>query len=94
MILGHLLRLGRLMQDCTLVKLIKWVHVDEAHFIYSARMEHYGLAGFRSACGRLGEFRIKFGKNIPVQALSGTQLNHIKQTKITHRLTNFLKEMK
>ena len=94
MILGHLLRLGQLMQDRAFVKLIKWVHVDEAHFIYSAGMEHYGLAGFRSAWGRLGEFRIKFGKNIPVQALSGSQLNHIKQAIITHRLTNFLKEIK
>ena len=84
MILGHLPRLGRLMQDRAFVKLIKRVHVDEAHFIYSAGMEHYGLAAFRNAWGRLGEFRIKLGRNIPVQALSGTQPPHIKQAIITH----------
>ena len=46
MIAGHLPRLGQLMQDCAFVKLIKRVHVDEAHFIYSAGMEHYGLPAF------------------------------------------------
>ena len=72
------------MQDHAFVKLIKRIHVDEAHFIYSAGMEHYGLPAFRSAWGRLGEFRIKLGKDIPTQALSGTQPPHIKQAIITH----------
>ena len=67
------------------VKLIKRVHVDEAHFIYSDGIEHCGLvAAFRSAWGRLGEFCIKLGKDIPVQGLSGTQPPHIKQVIITH----------
>ncbi|EDR03068.1 uncharacterized protein LACBIDRAFT_307657 [Laccaria bicolor S238N-H82] len=51
MIAGHLPRLGQLMHDRTFVKLIKHMHVDEAHFIYSAGMEHYGLPAFRDACG-------------------------------------------
>lgn len=60
------------------MKLIRRVHVDEAHFIYTAGLKHYGLPAFRSAWGRLGEFRIKIGKQVPVQALSGTQPPHIK----------------
>jgi superfamily II DNA helicase RecQ len=32
----------------------------------------------------LGKFRIRLGKDIPVQALSGTQPPHIKQAIITH----------
>lgn len=84
MIAGHLPRLGRLMQERAFVKLIKRVHVDEAHFIYNAGMEHYGLPAFRSAWGRLGEFRIKLGKDVAVQALSGTQPPHIKQAIISH----------
>jgi hypothetical protein len=60
------------------VKLIQQVHVDEAHFIYMAGLKHYGLGAFQSAWGRIGEFCIKLGRHIPIQALSGTQLPHIK----------------
>ena len=66
------------MQDRVFVKLNKRVHVDEAHSIYSTGMEHHGLAAFRSVWGRIGEFRIKLGKDIPAQALSGTQPPYIK----------------
>ncbi|KAI9442063.1 P-loop containing nucleoside triphosphate hydrolase protein [Lactarius psammicola] len=76
---GHLPRLARLIaEDRHFVKLIQRVHVDEAHFIYTAGLKHYGLPAFRSAWGRLGEFRIKIGKQVPVQVLSGTQPPHIK----------------
>lgn len=59
--------------------MVKRVHVDEAHFIHSAGTAQYGLPAFREAWGRLGEFRIKLGKSIPIQALSGTQPPHIKK---------------
>ncbi|KAF8957732.1 hypothetical protein BDZ97DRAFT_1924345 [Flammula alnicola] len=83
---GHLPRLARLMQDRAFVKLVKRTHVDEAHFIYSAGMAHYGLPAFRAAWGKLGEFRIKVGKGIPIQALSGTQPPHIKKAIIASLL--------
>ena len=77
---GHLPRLARLIaEDRDFARLICRVHVDEAHFIYTAGLKHYGLPAFRSAWGRLGELRIKIGKQIPVQALSGTQPPHIKE---------------
>ena len=76
---GHLPRLARLVaEERSFAKRIHQVHVDEAHFIYTAGLKHYGLPAFRSAWGRLGEFRVKIGKNVPMQALSGTQPPHIK----------------
>ena len=79
MVNGHLPRLARLLaENRHFSKLIRRVHVDEAHFIYTAGLKHYGLNAFRSAWGQLGEFRIKIGKQVPVQALSGTQPPHIK----------------
>ncbi|KAF8274042.1 P-loop containing nucleoside triphosphate hydrolase protein [Lactarius quietus] len=76
---GHLPRLARLIaEDRQFAKLIKRMHVDEAHFIYSAGLKHYDIPVFRPAWGRLGEFRIKTGRHVPVQALSGTQPPHIK----------------
>ena len=78
---GHVPRLARLISDDRhrhFAKLIQRVHIDEAHFIYTAGLKHYGLDAFRSAWGRLGEFRIKLKTKVPVQALSGTQPPHIK----------------
>ncbi|KAF8891501.1 hypothetical protein CPB84DRAFT_1683338 [Gymnopilus junonius] len=45
----------------------------------STGLEHYDLPAFHPAWGRLGEFRIKLGKNVVVQALSGMQPEHIKK---------------
>ncbi|KAF9555907.1 hypothetical protein CPC08DRAFT_642227 [Agrocybe pediades] len=42
-------------------------------------MAHYGLPPFRSAWGKLDELRVKLGKGVPFQALSGTQPPHIKK---------------
>lgn len=89
MVDGHLPRLARLIQqERSFVKLIKRVFVDEAHFIHSAGAAQYGLPAFRPAWGRLGEFRIKLGKAVPVQALSGTQPPHIKSLIINSLLLN------
>ena len=80
MIAGHLPRLARLIQNDRLFrKRIARVHVDEAHFIYTAGVDLYGLTAFRVAWGRLAEFRIKLGKNVVFQALSGTQPEQIKK---------------
>ena len=82
---GHMPRLARpVSQNRKFNRLIKRLHVDEAHFIYSAGLDHYGLPVFRSAWGRLGEFRIKLGREITVQALSGTQPEHIKKACCIH----------
>ncbi|KAF9045231.1 P-loop containing nucleoside triphosphate hydrolase protein [Panaeolus papilionaceus] len=76
---GHTARLARIInENRAFVKLIKRVHVDEAHFIYTAGLPHYGLPAFRSAWGGLGDFRVKIGRHIPFHALSGTLPPHIK----------------
>jgi superfamily II DNA helicase RecQ len=80
MIAGHLPRLARLVQNDRLFrKRIIRVHVNEAHFICTAGVGLYGLPSFRVAWSRLAEFRIKLGKNVVFQALSGTQPDHIKK---------------
>ena len=66
--------------------MIRRVHIDEAHFIYSAGLDHYGQPAFQSAWGRLGEFLIKLGKDVCVQGLSGMQPLHIKQVISNHLL--------
>lgn len=77
---GHMPRLARLIaKDRKFMQSIKILHVDEAHFIYSAGLAHYGLPAFRPAWARLGELRVKLGKTLTVQALSGTQPPHIKK---------------
>jgi superfamily II DNA helicase RecQ len=87
MLSGHLPRLARLIQQDRLFrKRITRVHVDEAHFIYTTGVELYGLPAFRPAWGQLGEFRIKLGKGVVFQALSGTQPPHIKKTIIDRLL--------
>jgi hypothetical protein len=55
------------------------VHVDEAYTIYTAGLGLYGLAVLRPAWGKLGEFRVKLGKDVVFQTLSGTQPKHIKK---------------
>ncbi|KAF8803590.1 hypothetical protein BYT27DRAFT_7109423 [Phlegmacium glaucopus] len=77
---GHIPRMARLIGGRRFVTMIKRVHIDEAHTIYSAGIERYGLPAFRPAWGRLGEFRLKLAKNTAFQALSGTQPAHIKAT--------------
>ena len=84
---GHLPRLARLVnQDRRFRKRIVRVHVDEAHFIYTAGCGLYELAAFRPAWGKLGELRVKLSKSVVFQALSGTQPKHIKKTIIEHLL--------
>ncbi len=84
---GHLPRLARLVaEDRQFLKRIQRLHVDDGHFIYTAGLKHYGLSAFRPALGRLGEFRIKIGKQVPMQALSGTQPPHIKAAIIENLL--------
>jgi hypothetical protein len=74
---GHLPRLARLVtQDRLFWKRIVHVHINEAHFIYTAGLGLYGLPAFRPAWGALSDFQVKLGKNVVVQALSGTQPRH------------------
>ena len=80
MLAGHLPRLAQLIEkDQLFRKRILRVHVDEAHFIFLAGLELYGLPAFRPAWGKLGEFRVKLRKGVVFQALSGTQPKHIKK---------------
>jgi len=85
---GHLPRLARLVgnPDRRFLKKIVRVHVDEAHSIHTVGCDRYGLPAFRPAWGKLGEFRVRLGKVVVFQALSGTQPKHIKKTIIKHLL--------
>ena len=85
MIAGHLPRLARLIQQNRLFRK-RIMRVHEAHFIYTAGVELYGLPAFRPAWGQLDEFRIKLGKGVIFQALSGMQPAHIKKTIIDRLL--------
>lgn len=80
-------RLARLIEkDWQFRKRIKLLHVDEAHFIFNAGLEHSGMPAFRPAWGKLGQLRVKLAKGLTVQALSGTQPAHIKKVIIEHLL--------
>ncbi|KAF8257111.1 hypothetical protein EI94DRAFT_1709581 [Lactarius quietus] len=75
-----------LWKDQNFASLIWCVHVDEAHFIYTAGLKHYDIPAFRPAWGCLGEFQIKIGCDVPLQALSGMQPPHIKAAIIKNLL--------
>jgi superfamily II DNA helicase RecQ len=74
---GHLPRFAQVLRNPHFSKLVKRVHVDEAHSIYTAGISLYGQPPFRSAWGKLGELRFVLPKNTPLQALSGTFPPHI-----------------
>ncbi|KAJ3512945.1 hypothetical protein NMY22_g15184 [Coprinellus aureogranulatus] len=77
---GHRTRLSRILSECLeFVRLICAICIDEAHFIYTAGKDLYGIPAFRPPFGRLGGVRITIGRRVPVMALSGTQPPHIKQ---------------
>ena len=69
---GHLPRLAQVLRHSRFSRLVKQVHVDEAHNIYTAGIQLYGQPAFRPAWGQLGELRLWLPKNTPFQALSGT----------------------
>lgn len=62
--------------------------IDEAHFLYTAGKDLYGVPAFRPAFGRLGGVRITIGRQVPVLAMSGTQPPHIKRHIMTTLLMN------
>ena len=74
---GHLPRLAQVIRHTRFSKLVKQVHIDEAHNVYTAGIPLYGQPAFRPAWGRLGELRLWLPKNTPFQALSGTLPHHI-----------------
>jgi superfamily II DNA helicase RecQ len=74
---GHLPRLAQVLRHTRFSKLVKQVHIDEAHTIYTAGIPLHGQPAFRPAWGHLGELRLWLPKNTPFQALSGTLPRHI-----------------
>ncbi|KAJ2930420.1 hypothetical protein H1R20_g6675, partial [Candolleomyces eurysporus] len=77
---GHRAQLCQLLSDNrAFISLVQCVHIDEAHTIFTAGIDLYGIAAFRPAWGQLGKLRVIIGKQVPVQALSGTQPPHIRR---------------
>lgn len=59
------------------MKKLWYVHVDEAHNIFTAGLPHHGEDAFRPAYGRLDEFRAILSDSVVFQALSATFPPHI-----------------
>ena len=74
---GHLPCLAQVLRQSQFSTLVKQVHVDEAHYIYTADIPLYGQPAFRPAWGQLGELRLWLPKNTLFQALSGTLPCHV-----------------
>jgi superfamily II DNA helicase RecQ len=74
---GHLPQLAQCLWNRDFIKLVKYVHIDEAHTIYTAGTPLYGLPAFRKAWGSLGELWLVLAHDTPIQALSGTFPGHI-----------------
>ncbi|KAJ3536083.1 hypothetical protein NMY22_g6193 [Coprinellus aureogranulatus] len=86
---GHHTKFSRILTEETdFTKNIVAICIDEAHFIYTAGTDLYGLPAFRPAFGRLGGVRITIGRRTPVLAMSGTQPPHIKKHIISSLLMN------
>lgn len=78
---GHLPRLAKLIRnERSFTSKISRVHIDEAHYIHTAGIPHYGEDAFRPAYSRLGQFRVFLQKATPFQALSATFPPHILST--------------
>jgi hypothetical protein len=52
---GHLPRLVQVLRHSAFSRLVKQVHIDEAHTIYTAGIPLYGQPAFHPAWGHLGE---------------------------------------
>jgi superfamily II DNA helicase RecQ len=74
---GHLPRLAQVLRHSRFSRLVKQVHVDEVHIIYTAGNQLYGQPAFCPAWGQLGELHLWLPKDTPFQALSGTLPRHI-----------------
>ncbi|KAF7297686.1 P-loop containing nucleoside triphosphate hydrolase protein [Mycena kentingensis (nom. inval.)] len=81
---GHLTRLGRLLEAKSFTSRIGRLHLDEAHFLFTAGLAHRGAPAFRPAFGSLNALRVRLPKNIPVSAASATLPPHIKSFLLRH----------
>ncbi|KAF8225112.1 P-loop containing nucleoside triphosphate hydrolase protein [Tricholoma matsutake] len=69
---GHLPCLAILLRNKHFQRRIGRIHVDEAHFIHTAGLGHYGGKPFRPAWAQLDELKAILPRSIPWQALSAT----------------------
>jgi superfamily II DNA helicase RecQ len=84
---GDLPRLAILVRNKHFQRRIGCIHVDEAHFIHTAGLGHYGGKAFRPAWAQLDELKALLPRSIPWQAISATFPSHILKTvesKILH----------
>ncbi|KIM55652.1 hypothetical protein SCLCIDRAFT_17356 [Scleroderma citrinum Foug A] len=78
---GHLPRLAKLIRnECSFTSKISRMHINEAHYVHTAGIAHYGEDAFRPAYSRLGQFCVFLPKETPFQALSATFPPHILST--------------
>ena len=61
-----------LSRDKKFTKRLDSIYVDEGHSIWAAGIEKYGQPAFRPAYGKLDEWRVIIGTEIPFQVLSAT----------------------
>lgn len=77
---GHLPRLAILVRNKQFQHCIGRIHVNEAHFIHTAGLGHYGGKAFRPAWAQLDELKAILPRSIPWQALLATLPSHILKT--------------
>lgn len=69
--------MARLLHDRKFLNLIKCVHVDEVHNVYTSGTQKHGHPAFCLAWGSLSEVRAILSKTTSWQALSATMPSHI-----------------
>ncbi|KII90888.1 hypothetical protein PLICRDRAFT_158307 [Plicaturopsis crispa FD-325 SS-3] len=86
---GHLPRMAHLLSDQRFVSLVKRVHVDEAHTIYTAGISKHGEPAYRPAWGQIGNLRVLLQKGTPFQLLSASLTDHtlriVKEKTLMHQ---------
>lgn len=59
---------------------IKWIHINEAHYVHTAGLAHYGNKAFWPAWAQLDELKALLPCSIPWQAISAMYPQHILKT--------------
>ncbi|THU75978.1 hypothetical protein K435DRAFT_879903 [Dendrothele bispora CBS 962.96] len=77
---GHDSRFGKIVRKHIFRRRIRLTVVDEAQFIHTYGLPHYGMKAFRDAYGQLNDIKVLFGPAIPWAAMTATATYHILKT--------------
>ncbi|THV02963.1 P-loop containing nucleoside triphosphate hydrolase protein [Dendrothele bispora CBS 962.96] len=77
---GHDSSFGKIVRKHPFRRQIRLTVVDEAQFIHTYGLPHYGMKAFRDAYGQLNDIKVLFGLAIPWAAMTATATYHILKT--------------